>query len=292
QRTKDPAQCVETASEAADISPALAYKPTAAPTESASTSSENGARPGDLGVPNTDLLDNAAAKSKSGAVKQSQTMTSRQLPTKRQDAEVMIMCHHTEHCTHHFDTPDSPASVKRPVANATTTPTATSTSTAKRAKSASPQEQPCSVPLITEPPSLTCSPATGRKSHSQSPHHIFFPMKRYYLHKEAESMRDGGADGIQALEVLHWSCDDVCRFVAQLGLEKYTPEFTVNKVNGGKLLDLDGAKLKAIGIQNHTDRSLLKKRIKDLKGRLEKERKAIEKESRLKAKMMQRTGRR
>jgi len=123
-------------------------------------------------------------------------------------------------------------------------------------------------------------------------HHTEHCTHHFDIPEESDMMRDGNTDGIQALDVLHWSCDDVCRFVAHLGLEKYTPEFTVNKVTGGKLLDLDGSKLKAIGIQNHTDRSLLKKRIKDLKGRLEKERKAIEKESRQKAKLLQRTSRR
>lgn len=69
QRAKEASESLN-----ADISPALAYKPAAAPTDSASTSSETAAttRPPDLGVPITDLLDNAAAKSKSGAVKQSQ----------------------------------------------------------------------------------------------------------------------------------------------------------------------------------------------------------------------------
>lgn len=49
---------------------------------------------------------------------------------------------------------------------------------------------------------------------------------------------------IKGLQVLHWTCDDVCQLLIQMGLDKYIPEFTVNQINGTKFLDLDGNKLK------------------------------------------------
>jgi hypothetical protein len=61
---------------------------------------------------------------------------------------------------------------------------------------------------------------------------------------------------------------------------RYIPEFTVNQIGGAKLLELDGSKLKAIGIHNHSDRVLIKKRVKDFRMRIERERRALEKASR------------
>ncbi|KRZ68262.1 Neurabin-1 [Trichinella papuae] len=82
------------------------------------------------------------------------------------------------------------------------------------------------------------------------------------------------------IEVLTWNCDDVGQFLKSVGLEKYVPEFAINAIDGPKFLSLDGSKLKAIGIQNHADRALIKKRVKDLKTSVLKERKHFEKEQR------------
>lgn len=38
----------------------------------------------------------------------------------------------------------------------------------------------------------------------------------------------------------------MCKFLKTLGLEKYSPEFSINRVDGCKLMQLDGAKLKVI----------------------------------------------
>lgn len=44
--------------------------------------------------------------------------------------------------------------------------------------------------------------------------------------------------------MLHWTVDDVCQLLVSMGLDKYVPEFTINKVTGAKFLELDGNKLK------------------------------------------------
>ena len=49
---------------------------------------------------------------------------------------------------------------------------------------------------------------------------------------------------VVGLQALHWTVDDVCQLLVSIGLDKYVPEFTINKINGAKLLDLDGSKLK------------------------------------------------
>ncbi|VDN04103.1 unnamed protein product [Thelazia callipaeda] len=131
------------------------------------------------------------------------------------------------------------------------------------------------VPRISEP----ASPAIPHKfAHRR----ILFPLRRRYItiSAEHEFWRET-FHSIQGLQVLHWTCDDVCQLLIQMGLDKYIPEFTVNQVNGTKFLDMDGNKLKAIGIQNHSDRAVIKKKIKAIKSKIERERKQLEKESRL-----------
>ncbi|VDK71403.1 unnamed protein product [Litomosoides sigmodontis] len=129
------------------------------------------------------------------------------------------------------------------------------------------------IPRISEP----ASPAM---LHKFAHRRILFPLRRRYVTTEHEFWRDT-FQSIQGLQVLHWTCDDVCQLLIQMGLDKYIPEFTVNQVNGTKFLDLDGNKLKAMGIQNHSDRAVIKKKIKAIKSKIERERKQLEKESRL-----------
>ncbi|KHN74353.1 Neurabin-1 [Toxocara canis] len=128
------------------------------------------------------------------------------------------------------------------------------------------------VPRISEP----ASPATP---HRFTQRKILFPLRRRYITTEHEFWRDS-FESIQGLQVVHWTCDDVCQLLIQMGLDKYIPEFTVNQITGNKFLDLDGNRLKAMGIQNHSDRSVIKKKVKAIKAKIERERKALEKESR------------
>ncbi|PAV84606.1 hypothetical protein WR25_26283 [Diploscapter pachys] len=124
------------------------------------------------------------------------------------------------------------------------------------------------IPRISEP----ASPAMPHKFVHRR---LLLPLKKKYLN-EMEMWRSQ----VVGLQALHWTVDDVCQLLVSIGLDKYVPEFTINKINGAKLLDLDGSKLKAMGIQNHSDRSLIKKKIKIIKSRIERERKILEKESR------------
>ncbi|KAM3720721.1 Neurabin-2 [Dirofilaria immitis] len=128
------------------------------------------------------------------------------------------------------------------------------------------------VPRISEP----ASPAM---LHKFAHRRILFPLRKRYITISAE--HEFWRDTFQSIQVLHWTCDDVCQLLIQMGLDKYIPEFTVNQINGTKFLDLDGNKLKAMGIQNHSDRAVIKKKIKAIKSKIERERKQLEKESRL-----------
>ncbi|NWR26148.1 NEB1 protein, partial [Emberiza fucata] len=65
-----------------------------------------------------------------------------------------------------------------------------------------------------------------------------------------------------------------------LGLERYVPRFAERGVDGPRLLLLDGAKLKALGVGSSQDRAVLKRRLKELSAAAERERKARDKADR------------
>lgn len=132
-------------------------------------------------------------------------------------------------------------------------------------------------PRISEP----VSPATSIKF-LQNQRRILFPLrKRFAMHTECEFWKPSSVE--QGLQVLSWTVDDICQLLVQIGLDKCIPEFTINEINGPKFLELDGTKLKNIGISNHSDRAIIKKKIKSIKNKIEKERKTLEKMSRQRA---------
>ncbi|KAI1724744.1 PDZ domain (Also known as DHR or GLGF) domain-containing protein [Ditylenchus destructor] len=142
------------------------------------------------------------------------------------------------------------------------------------------------IPRISEP----ASPAMPHKflgqhnvSGAVARSRMLFPLRKRYIQAENEFWRENVE--AQGLQVLQWNTDEVCQLLIHIGLDKYIPEFTVNQVTGPKFLDLDGNKLKAMGIYNHSDRSVIKKKVKTIKSRIERERKVLEKESRQRASM-------
>lgn len=117
---------------------------------------------------------------------------------------------------------------------------------------------------------------------------MLFSLRRRYIHQDNEFWRENLE--AQGLQILQWSVDEVCQLLIHMGLDKYIPEFSVNQITGPRFLDLDGNKLKVInlksplivnmfiqsmGIQNHSDRSIIKKKVKSLKARIESERKLL-----------------
>ncbi|NWH74110.1 NEB1 protein, partial [Piaya cayana] len=62
-----------------------------------------------------------------------------------------------------------------------------------------------------------------------------------------------------------------------LNLEQYVSEFSAQNIDGEHLLQLDGSKLKALGMTSSQDRAIIKKKLKEVKASLEKARKAQEK---------------
>ncbi|XP_062451342.1 neurabin-2 [Rhea pennata] len=74
-----------------------------------------------------------------------------------------------------------------------------------------------------------------------------------------------------------WTCQQVGQWLESLNLEQYVDEFSAHGVDGPRLLHLDGAKLKALGVGSSQDRAVLKRKLKELSLAVEKERKAQEK---------------
>ncbi|XP_069585475.1 neurabin-1 isoform X1 [Ranitomeya imitator] len=80
----------------------------------------------------------------------------------------------------------------------------------------------------------------------------------------------------QSRTPLEWSSQQVTNWLMTLNLNHCVSEFAAQNVNGEQLLQLDSARLKALGL-NAQDRTIIKKKIKDMKVTIEKVRKANEK---------------
>ncbi|KAM3680502.1 neurabin-1 isoform 2-T3 [Ammospiza maritima maritima] len=81
----------------------------------------------------------------------------------------------------------------------------------------------------------------------------------------------------QSHAVHEWSVQQVSHWLMSLNLEQYVSEFSAQNINGEHLLQLDGSKLKALGMTSSQDRAIIKRKLKEMKASLEKARKAQEK---------------
>ncbi|XP_042770478.1 sterile alpha motif domain-containing protein 14 [Panthera leo] len=88
--------------------------------------------------------------------------------------------------------------------------------------------------------------------------------------------------------VHHWTSQQVGQWLHSLNLEQYAAEFAARQVDGPQLLQLDGSKLKSLGLSNSHDRALVKRKVKELAAAAEKERKAQEKAARQREKLRRR----
>uniref|UniRef100_A0A8D2LYQ2 Neurabin-1 n=1 Tax=Varanus komodoensis TaxID=61221 RepID=A0A8D2LYQ2_VARKO len=77
--------------------------------------------------------------------------------------------------------------------------------------------------------------------------------------------------------VQEWSVQQVSNWLMSLNLEQCVPEFSTQSINGERLLQLDGTKLKALGMTSSQDRAIIKKKIKEMKASIERARKTQEK---------------
>ncbi|KAK5609558.1 hypothetical protein CRENBAI_005501 [Crenichthys baileyi] len=83
--------------------------------------------------------------------------------------------------------------------------------------------------------------------------------------------------------ISEWTSQQVCHWLMGMNMDQYTPEFTAKGVDGQQLMHLDSDKLKALGVLSQSDRSIIKKKLKDMRKaqeKLEKQREKKEKEGR------------
>nr|XP_057922353.1 neurabin-2-like isoform X2 [Doryrhamphus excisus] len=83
----------------------------------------------------------------------------------------------------------------------------------------------------------------------------------------------------QSRPVLEWSSHHVCLWLMAMNMEQCMGEFAARGVDGTQLLSMDSDKLKALGLCQ-SDRSFLKKKLKEIKKREEKEERGREKRRR------------
>ncbi|TRZ10053.1 hypothetical protein HGM15179_017064, partial [Zosterops borbonicus] len=92
----------------------------------------------------------------------------------------------------------------------------------------------------------------------------------------------------QSRAVHEWSVQQVSHWLMSLNLEQYVSEFSAQNINGEHLLQLDGSKLKALGMTSSQDRAIVKRKLKEMKASLEKARKAQEKMEKQREKLRKR----
>uniref|UniRef100_A0A3P9LHV6 Sterile alpha motif domain containing 14 n=1 Tax=Oryzias latipes TaxID=8090 RepID=A0A3P9LHV6_ORYLA len=92
--------------------------------------------------------------------------------------------------------------------------------------------------------------------------------------------------------VSSWTPQQVCQWLKGLNMERYIPEFIARDVDGEQLLQMNGSRLKGLGVLCSSDRSVLKQHIKDVQTAAVKERKALDKWEKKKEKQRKKEQRR
>ncbi|XP_040918873.1 sterile alpha motif domain-containing protein 14 [Toxotes jaculatrix] len=112
--------------------------------------------------------------------------------------------------------------------------------------------------------SSTSPPVDSSSSRSSHPYHT--------LSQSSDEPGDEPSSVVSS-----WTTQQVCQWLRGLNMEQYVPEFNARDIDGQQLLQMDGSKLKGLGVLSSSDRSALKRRIKDIHTAAEKERKALDK---------------
>ncbi|XP_076823301.1 uncharacterized protein LOC143469479 isoform X2 [Clavelina lepadiformis] len=101
-------------------------------------------------------------------------------------------------------------------------------------------------------------------------------MRRLLNGSAARDMTSG--DSSHLLNLTNWSSEDVVQWLSQAGLAQHAQMFLVHRIDGNKVFQVDNDKLKEMSITDKSDKILIKKKIKDLKIRYEREKKNAEKQ--------------
>ncbi|KAM8851127.1 uncharacterized protein AB9W97_021982 isoform 2-T2 [Spinachia spinachia] len=104
-----------------------------------------------------------------------------------------------------------------------------------------------------------------------SPHYacIFSLVSRQTL--DYDPVPNNNNNQWQSRPVLEWDNHQVLLWLIAMNMDEYASEFAARGVNGAQLLNMDSEKLKALGVSSQSDRTALKKKLKEIKKRQEKE---------------------
>ncbi|KAM9718828.1 uncharacterized protein ACNS7B_019883 isoform 7-T9 [Menidia menidia] len=69
----------------------------------------------------------------------------------------------------------------------------------------------------------------------------------------------------QSRPVSEWNNQQVCLWLSAMNMDQYISEFAAKGINGTQLLSMDSQKLKALGVTSQSDRSALKKKLRDMR---------------------------
>ncbi|XP_049600482.1 sterile alpha motif domain-containing protein 14 [Syngnathus scovelli] len=142
----------------------------------------------------------------------------------------------------------------------------------------SPQTQPVAGP---EPPK-SCSQESSLSEDFSSPQtslsmcpHVELSSSMSSSHPYQTLSQSSDELGDEApCAVSSWTSQQVCEWLRELSMDQYVPEFQAGHVDGRSLLQLDGGKLKGLGVLSSCDRGALKRRIKVLQTAADKDKKS------------------
>ncbi|XP_078278686.1 neurabin-1 isoform X3 [Rhinoraja longicauda] len=119
--------------------------------------------------------------------------------------------------------------------------------------------------------------STGPSSESLSPEKQRFKSLDMIDDKILDEGQSPKHNQWKNCSVLDWTTHQVSHWLMGLNMEQYIPQFVAKSIDGQQLLQLDGNKLKVLGINVSQDRTIIKKKLKELKSSVEKARKAQQK---------------
>ncbi|XP_057716927.1 sterile alpha motif domain-containing protein 14 [Corythoichthys intestinalis] len=145
--------------------------------------------------------------------------------------------------------------------------------------SGTPPGSPQTQPAGTRPPPKSSSQESNLSEDFSShqtvacPHVEIASSVSSHPYRTLSQSSDEPSDESSSCPVRSWTSQQVCEWLGELSMDRYVPEFRAGDVDGRSLLQLDGSKLKGLGVLSSCDRGALKRRIKVLQTAAEKDKK-------------------
>lgn len=92
------------------------------------------------------------------------------------------------------------------------------------------------------------------------------------------------------VDATDWTSHDVKQWLLSFGLKQHIPTFCdQHNMDGPKLMNMDSEGLKSLGVTSSAERAFMKKKIKELRSVLEKERRSVEKQRKVQEKLLKKS---